>query len=214
MQRAKEAAVMPVAVDGSTGLVSGAVQRHSPNQDARPLGQLPELVVLHGISLPPGHFGGADVDAMFSNRLDVRRHAGYAELGALRVSAHLLLRRNGQLLQYVPLTRRAWHAGVSCWQRRPRCNDFAIGIELEGTDTQPYDDAQYAVLVPLLAALFRTWPVLTLQRLVGHSDIAPGRKTDPGPAFDWARLRRELGRVLDADPTTAAPDSPHGDGRT
>jgi AmpD protein len=180
------------SIDRSTGLVSGAVQRHSPNQDARPPGVTPSLIILHGISLPAGHFGGSAVDALFSNCLDHRTHPDYRDVAALRVSAHLLLRRDGSLLQYVPLTRRAWHAGVSCWYGHERCNDFAIGIELEGTDSVAYEPSQYAALVALLRAMFSAWPLLDERRVVGHCDVSPGRKTDPGPAFDWPRLHRML----------------------
>ena len=189
-----------LSIDRSTGLVAGAAQRHSPNQDARPAGVAPELVVVHGISLPAGAFGGAAIDALFTNCLDPGAHADFHDLAALRVSAHLLLRRDGRLLQYVPLTRRAWHAGVSRWFGRERCNDFSIGIEVEGADHIAYDARQYSRLAGLLSAMFRAWPVLDARRVVGHCDIAPGRKTDPGPAFDWQLLHR----LLASPPTSAA----------
>lgn len=160
--------------------------------------------MIHGISLPPGRFGGGAIDALFTNCLDPRAHPAFRELAVVRVSAHLLVRRDGTMRQYVPLTRRAWHAGASSWFGRPRCNDFSIGIELEGTDEQPYEAAQYAVLAHLLPALFAAWPALGPRRVVGHCDIAPGRKTDPGPAFDWRRLHR----LLAGEPVPGADAAP------
>lgn len=177
-------------IDVDRGRVLPARQAHSPNQDARPDGAQPELLVLHGISLPPGVFGGDGVDALFTNTLDPAAHPYYAGIADLRVSAHLFLRRDGHLVQYVPLHRRAWHAGRSWWRGRRACNDFAIGIELEGTDDIPYTDAQYAALAPLCRALLAAYPAIGPGDIVGHSDIAPERKTDPGPAFDWTRLNR------------------------
>ena len=159
----------------------------SPNCDERPDGVEVTLAVIHGISLPPGQFGGKGIEQLFTNRLDSGAHPYYATLAGLRVSAHFVIRRNGALLQFVPGARRAWHAGASSWQGRERCNDFSIGIELEGTDTLPYAAAQYTLLARLLKALTRRYPI---RHVVGHRDIAPGRKTDPGPAFDWARLSR------------------------
>lgn len=143
------------------------------------------LVVIHGISLPPGSFGGDEVERLFTNRLDPAGHPFYAGIATLRVSAHFLIRRDGELVQFVSCNDRAWHAGVSSWHGRARCNDFSVGIELEGTDTRPYERAQYRRLAELLRALACRYP---LTAAVGHSDVAPGRKTDPGPAFDWRRL--------------------------
>ncbi|HEY5790343.1 MAG TPA: 1,6-anhydro-N-acetylmuramyl-L-alanine amidase AmpD, partial [Gammaproteobacteria bacterium] len=160
--------------------------RASPNQDARPPGSPVDLVVVHAISLPPGEFGGPWVDALFLNRLPADLHPYFAEVHALRVSAHLLVYRDGRAVQYVPLHRRAWHAGVSCFDGRERCNDFSVGIELEGLPGEPFTSPQYATLANLLGVLRSAFPGLTAARVVGHSDIAPGRKTDPGPAFDWA----------------------------
>jgi len=171
------------------GTVALARQVPSPNHDARPAGTSISLVVVHGISLPPGEFGGDGIDRLFTNRLDPGAHPYYATIAALRVSAHFLVRRDGALVQFVRCADRAWHAGASAWKGRPRCNDFSIGIELEGTDLLPYTTAQYAMLARLVKALRRRYPI---EDVVGHSDIAPGRKTDPGPAFDWARLRRLL----------------------
>ena len=145
------------------------------------------LVVVHGISLPPGEFGGDSIVRLFTNRLDQSSHPYFATISHLRVSAHFLIRRDGELVQFVSCLDRAWHAGVSTWKGRDRCNDFSIGIELEGTDATPYAPAQYTMLGRLLRALKRSCPI---EDIAGHSDIAPGRKTDPGPAFDWARLHR------------------------
>ncbi len=172
-----------------SGLVRGARQVPSPNCDDRPEGVLPELIVIHGISLPPGRFGGPWIDDLFANDLDPGAHPYFRAIAGLRVSTHLLIRRGGELVQYVPLHRRAWHAGESSYRGRPRCNDFSVGIELEGTDDRPYTAAQYRRLAAVIRLLRRSVPSLATAPLVGHSDIAPGRKTDPGPAFDWQRLR-------------------------
>jgi len=159
----------------------------SPNCDDRPEGMPISVAVIHGISLPPGRFGGRGIEQLFTNRLDPAADPYYAGIAHLRVSAHFVVRRDGGLLQFVPCTKRAWHAGASAWNGRERVNDFSVGIELEGTDTLPYASAQYTMLCRLLRALARRYPIADI---VGHSDIAPGRKTDPGPSFDWARLRR------------------------
>lgn len=161
----------------------------SPNANPRPEGCLPELLVIHNISLPPGQFGGGHVQQLFQNSLDPDAHPYFAEVAALEVSAHLLLERDGTLTQFVGFDQRAWHAGVSCYQGREACNDFSIGIELEGCDDTPYTDVQYTQLALLVSSLLEYYPSLTKERIVGHSDIAPGRKTDPGPGFDWERLR-------------------------
>jgi N-acetyl-anhydromuramoyl-L-alanine amidase len=175
-------------VDRASGLLAAARQVASPNQDARPGGARPELIVIHCISLPPGEFGGPWIDRLFTNRLDPSLHPYFEEIAALRVSAHLLIRRDGELVQYVPFHRRAWHAGESHWCGRARCNDFSIGIELEGTDDGAYTTAQYRRLAASIRALCRAYPTLSPARLAGHSEIAPGRKSDPGPGFDRARL--------------------------
>ncbi len=164
----------------------------SPNQDARPPGVVPELIVIHGISLPPGRFGTGLIDALFCNAIDPLVHPELAELCDLRVSSHLLIDRGGAITQYVPFDRRAWHAGVSAWCGRSGCNDFSIGIELEGTDTTPYTDAQYEALAAAVLALRQAYGAIADGAIVGHADVAPGRKTDPGPAFDWNRLWRAL----------------------
>ena len=161
----------------------------SPNCDDRPPGTSVELLVIHAISLPPGQFGGDDIDRLFTNRLDPEAHPYFATISALRVSAHCLIRRDGTLHQYVPVGRRAWHAGVSNWGGRERCNDFSLGIELEGCDEQPFTDAQYRVLAELTRVLQQACPIADIR---GHAEIAPGRKTDPGPLFDWARYRALL----------------------
>ena len=180
-------------VEPATGLLDAARFQPSPNCDDRPAGLVVDLIVVHGISLPPGIFGGPWIDALFANTLDPAAHPYFQSIAGLRVSAHLLIRRDGGLAQYVPFHRRAWHAGESVYAGRPRCNDFSIGIELEGADHLPYDDRQYSRLAVVVAALRTAYPTIRPDRLVGHSDIAPGRKTDPGPAFDWTRLRRMLG---------------------
>ena len=169
------------------GYAAPARQVRSPNRDARPGGTEVTLLVVHGISLPPGEFGGSGIVRLFTNRLDATAHPYYASLASVRVSAHFLIRRHGELLQFVSCNDRAWHAGVSSWKGRAQCNDFSIGVELEGTDDIPYEAAQYTMLARLVRALRRTYPIADV---VGHSDIAPARKTDPGPAFDWTRLRR------------------------
>lgn len=161
----------------------------SPHQDARPEGVGVELIVIHAISLPPEQFGGPYIDDLFMGQLDPNAHPYFAGLHGIKVSAHIVIRRDGEAVQYVPFSRRAWHAGVSCWQGRTRCNDFSIGIELEGSDHQPFTDRQYARLIELIAWLRAAYPILDSdERLVGHQHIAPGRKTDPGPYFDWSRV--------------------------
>jgi AmpD protein len=183
------------AIDPISGLVSGARQLSSPNCDDRPTGSQPELIVVHCISLPPGEFGGPWIDRFFTNRLDPNAHPYFQEIAELRVSAHLLIRRDGELVQYVPLTRRAWHAGPSCFDGRECCNDFSVGIELEGEDDVPYAAIQYERLAELVRKLRQTFRALREAPIVGHSDIAPERKTDPGPAFDWNRLESLLSVV-------------------
>ena len=187
-------------VDAATGRLLGARQVESPNCDDRPLGQAPELLVVHGISLPPGEFGGPWIDALFTNTLPPDEHPYFATIAGLRVSAHVLVRRDGSAVQYVPLHRRAWHAGTSHWRGRERCNDFSIGIELEGTDATPYEPAQYDTLARIAAELCRAYPTLSPDAIVGHSDVAPGRKSDPGIAFDWPLLRSQLRYYLEVRP--------------
>jgi N-acetyl-anhydromuramoyl-L-alanine amidase len=176
-------------VDLASGLMRGVTQIASPNCDARPPGVEADLIVVHGISMPPGEFGGPWIDRLFTNDLPLDAHPHFAEVSALRVSSHLSVKRDGAITQYVKFTERAWHAGKSSFNGREACNDFSIGIELEGTDTLAYDAAQYHALAGLIAALCSAYPRLSPDRVVGHSDISPGRKTDPGPAFDWPHAR-------------------------
>jgi AmpD protein len=182
---------MPAATI-AMGLLTGARVVASPNRDPRPGGLVPELVVVHGISLPPGRFGGPWIERLFTNTLPPDQDPYFATIQHLRVSSHVLIARDGALTQYVPFDERAWHAGTSHWRGRDGCNDFSIGIELEGADDVPYDYRQYAALAELVAALQRAYPTLADGWIAGHSDIAPGRKTDPGPAFDWQQLERAI----------------------
>lgn len=180
-------------IDPVTGLLARTRQVLSTHCDARPDGVQPELIVIHGISLPPGEFGGPHIAQLFTGNLDPSAHPYFAGIVQGRVSAHAVIHRDGTIEQFVPFGARAWHAGVSSWQGREACNDFSVGIELEGTDETAYTDAQYDRLAQLVEALCAAYPTLDTGRLVGHSDIAPGRKTDPGAAFDWQRLRARLG---------------------
>lgn len=182
-------------IDRETGLLDAARYIQSPNFDERRGEQAIDLVVLHNISLPPGEFGGDGVIELFTNKLDADQHPYYKDIANLRVSSHLFIRRDGEIIQFVPFHQRAWHAGVSCYQDKMACNDFSIGIELEGTDDLEYEDRQYQILADVILALLQTYPSLKRQRITGHCDIAPERKTDPGPAFDWARL----GKLLHVD---------------
>lgn len=177
----------------------------SPNRDERPDGCPVDLLVIHNISLPPDEFGGPWIEDLFLNRLDPTAHPYFADIAGLSVSAHLLIRRDGEVVQFVPLNERAWHAGASCFDGRERCNDYSIGIELEGSDTQPFTDAQYAALARTSRDIMARYPTVTAERITGHSDIAPGRKTDPGPHFDWNRFRQELHRLAR---TQRIPDTP------
>ena len=179
---------MAYTVSPGVGLLRPAEQCPSPNQDDRPAGSEPELIVLHGISLPPGEFSGPHIRELFTNRLDWDAHPYFAEIRDLKVSAHLLIDRAGDVAQFVPFGRRAWHAGQSSFRGRDCCNDYSIGIELEGEDDTPYTDAQYLHLVGVLQAIIASYPALSVRRIAGHCDIAPGRKSDPGPVFDWLRL--------------------------
>lgn len=181
-------------IDPLTGLARGVAHLPSPHCDARPPGIAIDLLVIHAISLPAGQYGGGDVAALFLGTLDCSRRPDYAELAGLRVSAHFLVRRDGHVQQFVPVHQRAWHAGVSRFAGRERCNDFSLGIELEGSDRDRFTPAQYAALAALTRALRTACPAIRAENIVGHSDIAPGRKTDPGPHFDWARYRAALVR--------------------
>jgi AmpD protein len=181
-----------VKIDVQTGRLVGIRCCASPNCDERPIGMAPELIVIHNISLPPGEFGGDWIEALFTNRLDPAAHPYFTQVHRLRVSAHLLIRRRGALIQFVPFHQRAWHAGKSNYRGRDQCNDFSIGIELEGTDDIDYESVQYKKLVEVIQALVAAYPSLSRDRITGHEHIAPGRKTDPGPAFDWRRFRQLL----------------------
>ena len=187
-------------IDSATGLLIGARQVLSPHCDARPAGLVPELLVVHGISLPPGEFGGPWIDRLFTGTLPPEAHPYFRELAAARLSAHALVRRDGAIVQYVPFGERAWHAGASQYRGRSTCNDFSVGVELEGTDDTPYTEAQYQQLAALAAALLAAYASLSAEHIVGHSDIAPGRKTDPGATFDWPRFRALLNERLAARP--------------
>lgn len=176
-------------VESSTGWLVPVRRVASPNCDPRPMGVDTDLIVVHGISLPPGEFGGPWIDQLFTNALPPDEHPYFAEIAQRKVSAHLLIDRRGTITQYVPFHLRAWHAGPSCYEGRNACNDFSIGIELEGSDAIPYEERQYHVLAQVIGVLCRAYPRLSPARLAGHSEISPGRKTDPGPAFDWPRVK-------------------------
>jgi AmpD protein len=179
-------------LDFATGWFKDVRCVPSPNCDDRTPGTDIDLVVIHGISLPPGQYGRGYIDQFFTNTLDVQAHPYFKEICSLRVSAHVLITRTGEITQYVSFHRRAWHAGVSSFHGRHSCNDFSVGIELEGCDDDPYEDVQYRVLADLIKLLMEAWPGIQPERVVGHADIAPGRKTDPGPAFDWGSFRKLL----------------------
>lgn len=172
--------------------LDGVIHKPSPNFNQRPDPKDIDLLVIHNISLPPGQFGGDSIERFFTNCLDHSLHPFFKEIEGVEVSAHLLVRRDGSVIQFVPLNHRAWHAGRSQFQGRENCNDFSIGIELEGTDTSPYSDEQYLALVQLTCDIQRLYPMITCDRITGHRDIAPGRKTDPGESFDWVRYRSLL----------------------
>lgn len=178
---------MSCPVIDAQGWVREAKRIDSPNYDER-LATVVDLIVIHNISLPPGEFGGNGVVELFTNCLNPDEHPYYREIYQRKVSSHFFIRRDGELIQFVSCDKRAWHAGVSTWQGRERCNDFSIGIELEGTDDVAFEEAQYLTLANLVAAIRHRYPIMGM---VGHSDIAPGRKTDPGPFFDWGRLSSE-----------------------
>jgi len=175
-------------IDPATHLLNNADYIPSPNMDDRPEGADINLLVIHSISLPPGEFGGNSIEQLFTNTLPADAHPYFQQIHQLEVSAHVLIKRDGSTVQFVPFNKRAWHAGESCYQGDERCNDFSIGIELEGTDTDPFENSQYETLVELVKELCEHYPAVTSQRITAHSDIAPGRKTDPGSGFDWEKL--------------------------
>lgn len=179
-------------IDATSGIIHEARQQPSPNCDLRPDESDISLIVIHGISLPPGKFGEDYIDQLFCNQLNPNEHPYFKEIEGLKVSSHFLIRRDGELVQYVPIQKRAWHAGVSCFEDRECCNDFSIGIELEGEDHTPYAPVQYKVLAETIKLLIEVYPALNSETIKGHCDIAPGRKSDPGEAFDWPLLQQML----------------------
>ncbi|VFM94976.1 MAG: AmpD protein [Candidatus Kentron sp. G] len=184
-----------ITLDPTRRWLEGIRRIPSPNHDERPPGCAIDLLVIHAISLPPGEFGGHFIEDLFLNRLDPNAHPFFRTIAELRVSSHLLVRRDGETIQYVPFQERAWHAGVSQFRGRRHCNDFSIGIELEGSDDVPYEDIQYRRLAELSRLLILAWPGIRRDRIVGHGDIAPGRKTDPGKSFEWDFFHQLLGAV-------------------
>ena len=176
-------------IDLSSGIIEGVKQAPSPNFDSRPSGVRPEALIIHSISLPPGQYGGSEIEELFCNKLDCSAHTYFHALKNLKVSAHLLIRRNGEVIQFVSLNERAWHAGESFCLGRENVNDFSIGIELEGCDEDAFEEDQYAALDELIALLIAEYPQIYRSRIFGHSEIAPKRKTDPGPNFEWSRVR-------------------------
>jgi len=181
-----------VIIDRQSGWLDAAEMLPSPNCDDRPNENDISGIVIHNISLPPGQFGGDWIADLFLNQLDQNAHPYFAEIAHLKVSSHLLIRRDGLIQQFVPFHKRAWHAGVSCWEGRERCNDFTIGVELEGGDETAFTEAQYQRLATVSRALFAAYPLLSKERITGHQHIAPGRKTDPGPHFDWVYFKQLL----------------------
>ncbi len=185
--------LMPSAITIAKGMASGARYLPSPNCSDRPNDVAIDTLIIHNISLPPGQFATGYIDQLFCNSLDCSAHEYFEQLKDTRVSAHLLIERTGAMVQYVPFHKKAWHAGVSEFDGRQACNDFSIGVELEGTDDEPFMPIQYEQLISLTKALMQTYQQITRDRIVGHSDVAPGRKTDPGPCFDWHYYRSSLG---------------------
>jgi len=183
----------------SNGLLQGARQCPSPNHDERPKNCDPDLIVIHNISLPPNQYGGKGIDQLFTNCLDKDEHPYYANIHQLCVSSHLLIRRKGEVVQYVPFNKRAWHAGVSEYLGRDTCNNFSIGIEMEGSDFEAFTDDQYSALEDTIKVLLETYSGLSAAAITGHEDIAPGRKTDPGPFFEWQRLSKLFSEQLPAE---------------
>lgn len=179
-------------LDSENNLLMDVPYIRSPHADPRPVNASINMIVIHGISLPPGKFGSDDIERFFCGQLDASAHPYFQEIANLRVSAHLLIKRTGEIIQFVPFKQRAWHAGVSQFGQERACNDFSIGIELEGTDNLAYEPIQYQQLSEVIRALMQAYPGITLDRIVGHAEIAPGRKTDPGEAFDWALLKGKL----------------------
>lgn len=186
-------------VNSHNGLLESAIFRDSPNCNDRPADIAIDMIVVHGISLPAGEFGGEWVDRLFLNQIQGSEHPGFSDLAGVKVSSHLFVRRTGEVIQYVSFDKRAWHAGVSEYEGCANCNDFSVGIELEGTDDIPYEPEQYVSLSHSVIALIHAYPDINEQRVVGHVDIAPGRKTDPGPVFDWNKFRGAVHSGLQLD---------------
>jgi len=184
-------------INNKSGLLNDAVQTPSDNFDNRPAGRDISLIVVHNISLPPGEFGGPYISQLFTNQLNPKNHPYFADIYQLKVSSHLLIRRDGEVVQFVPFNKRAWHAGASNYCGEQCCNDFSIGIELEGDDTTPYENIQYKTLAKLIIQLRQSYPSIPKDAITGHSDIAPGRKTDPGPAFNWGQLHKMINQLTD-----------------
>lgn len=181
-----------LSIQPASGLLEPVIFKTSPHHDERPDGTVIDMIVIHGISLPPSEFGSHAIEDFFCGKLDTSLHPYYTTIAHLRVAAHLLIKRSGEIIQFVPFSKRAWHAGVSSFSGRTGCNDFSIGIELEGTDEIPYEQVQYKQLSRIIPLLMQCYTAITHDRIVGHADIAPGRKTDPGSAFDWAYLKGML----------------------
>ncbi len=181
-------------INKTTGLLDECKQCLSPNHDSRPKNTAIDLIVVHSISLPPGEYGGESIEHFFQNKLDKNAHPYFAEIHQMQVSSHVLIKRSGEIVQFVPFHKRAWHAGQSNYQGRERCNDFSIGIELEGTDSDIFEDNQYQRLAQLITTLKSSYPAIT-DNITGHSDISPGRKKDPGSGFDWDKLKNNLGSL-------------------
>ncbi len=184
-------------INNKSGILEGAEQTPSDNCDERPAGRDISLIVVHNISLPPGEFGGPYISQLFSNQLNPAEHPYFADIYQLKVSSHLLIRRDGEVIQYVPFHKRAWHAGASTYCNEEACNDFSIGIELEGADNIAYETIQYETLAKLIIQLRQNYPGIAKNAITGHSDIAPGRKTDPGPAFSWDQLHKMIDQLTD-----------------
>jgi AmpD protein len=183
-------------IEKSTGILQGARYIPSPNFNARPEHEEISLLVIHNISLPPGEFSGDFVQAFFLNKLDTSQHPYFEQIAGLKVSSHLYIRRSGELWQFVPLHKRAWHSGESSYLNKSNCNDYSIGIELEGNDTHAYTEEQYLKLAGITSTILKLYPAITLERIVGHSDIAPLRKTDPGPSFEWDHYKKLVSKLL------------------
>ncbi len=185
---------MSIQIDQRQGLIAGVMFIPSPNADERPDGLTVDTLIIHAISLPPGEFGGPGIEQLFTNQLEPDAHPYYQEIAGSQVSAHLLIKRTGEIIQFVPFNKRAWHAGESECEGRQRVNDFSIGIELEGADDRPFEDIQYRRLGDVTKAILASFPAITADRIFGHEQIAPGRKTDPGPHFNWDYYRQLFGK--------------------